>query len=283
MVNLFTHYYKDRVIKLFFMKTKILLSSLLSLSLLQCQKVPVTGRRQLDFIPASEMQSMSYTNYKEFLGGHQLSSNAEKAAMVKRVGENIKRGVEQYMAQNNLTSRLKGFQWEFNLVEDPTVNAWCMPGGKVVVYTGILPVVQDETGLAVVLGHEIAHAIAEHGSERMSQELITQMGGTAMNIALASKPAETKALFNTVYNTGSQVGVLLPYSRLHESEADHLGLIFMAMAGYDPSKAVEFWQRMKAQGGAKPPQILSTHPSDEQRIQKIQKELPEAMKYYKKG
>lgn len=265
------------------MKTKIIFSALLSLSLLQCQKVPVTGRRQLDFIPASEMQSMSYTNYKDFLGGHQLSSNSEKAAMVKRVGENIQRGVEQYMAQNNLSSRLKGFQWEFNLVEDPSVNAWCMPGGKVVVYTGILPVVQDESGLAVVLGHEIAHAIAEHGSERMSQELITQMGGTAMNVALVSKPAETKALFNTVYNAGSQVGVLLPYSRLHESEADHLGLIFMAMAGYDPSKAIEFWQRMKAQGGAKPPQILSTHPSDEQRIQKIQKELPEAMKYYKKG
>ena len=246
-----------------------------------CQKVPVSGRRQLSIVPSSEMQSMSYSSYREFLGQNKLSTNSEQIAMVKRVGLRVQHAVEQYMSQNNMASRLKGFEWEFNLVVDPAVNAWCMPGGKVVVYTGIMPVVKDEAGLAVVMGHEIAHAIANHGGERMSQGLVTQLGGVGLALALQSKPKETQTIFNTAFNVGSQVGVLLPYSRLHETEADHLGLIFMAMAGYDPNESVEFWQRMQSQSkGGKPPEILSTHPSDEKRIRDLKKEIPEAMKYY---
>ena len=250
------------------------------LLLFSCQKVAVTGRRQLSFIPAGEMQSMSYTSYKDFLSQSKISTDAKKIAMVKTVGQRVQKAVEQYMAQNNLSQKLNGFQWEFNLVEDPAVNAWCMPGGKVVVYTGILPIVQDDKGLAVVLGHEIAHAIANHGGERMSQEMAVQTGGTVLAVALQSKPALTQQLFLSAFNIGSQVGVLLPYSRLHESEADKMGLIFMAIAGYDPATAVSFWQRMKAQGGQKPSEIMSTHPSDDRRIADIQKAIPEAMKYY---
>lgn len=251
------------------------------LFLFSCHQVAVTGRKQLNFIPAGEMQSMSYTNYKQFLSSSKLSTDLQKTAMVKNVGQRIQKAVEQYMAQKNLSDQLKGFQWEFNLVDDPTVNAWCMPGGKVVVYTGILPVVQDEKGLAVVLGHEIAHAIANHGSERMSQQLAVQTGGLALSVALSEKPAATQQIFAQVFNAGSQVGVLLPFSRLHESEADHMGLIFMAMAGYDPNAAVAFWQRMKAQGGQKPSEIMSTHPSDDRRIADIQKLMSEALSYYK--
>ena len=204
--------------------------------------------------------------------------------MVKRIGKKIQIAVEKYFAQKNLSSELEGYNWEFNLVESKDVNAWCMPGGKVVVYTGILPITRDETGLAVVMGHEIAHAVAEHGNERMSQGLITQFGGLALAKALENKPEETQALWMGAFGLGAQVGVLLPFSRLHESEADHLGLIFMAMAGYDPNQAVNFWQRMaKMKGGQAPPEFLSTHPSDETRINKIKKLLPKAMKYYKQN
>jgi predicted Zn-dependent protease len=180
-----------------------------------------------------------------------------------------------------MQSRLDGYNWEFNLIKnDTTQNAWCMPGGKVVVYSGILPVTKDENGLAVVLSHEIAHAVARHGNERMSQELVVQMGGIALSEAVKQKPAETQTIFNTAYGIGSQMGVMLPYSRKHELEADKLGLIFMAMAGYDPSTAVAFWERMSALGNAAPIELMSTHPSDVRRIEQIKSSLPEAMKYY---
>ncbi|MCU0429226.1 MAG: M48 family metallopeptidase [Cytophagaceae bacterium] len=248
-----------------------------------CRKVAVTGRRQLNLIPSSEMQSMSYTSYSQFLSQNKLSTNTAQVDMVKRCGLNIQRAVEAYMKQNKMESQLNGFKWEFNVVEDPTVNAWCMPGGKVVVYTGILPVAQDETGLAVVMGHEIAHAIANHGGERMSQGLVQQMGGVALSVAMRDKPAQTQALFNTAYGVGTNVGVMLPFSRMHESEADKMGLIFMAMAGYNPEAAVSFWERMsKKSGGAAPPEFLSTHPSDTRRISDLKKQMPEALKYYKK-
>jgi predicted Zn-dependent protease len=262
---------------------KVVTISLLLVFVFSCRKVAVTGRRQLNLIPASEMQSMSYSNYSQFLAANKLSTNQSQTDMVKRCGVNIQRAVEAYMKQKNLSNQLSGFKWEFNLVEDPNVNAWCMPGGKVVVYTGILPVTQDETGLAVVMGHEIAHAIANHGGERMSQGLLQQMGGVALSVALQNKPAETQALFNNAYGVGSNVGVMLPFSRMHESEADQMGLIFMAMAGYDPRQAVPFWERMsKLGGGNKPPEMLSTHPSDAKRIADLQKQMPEALKYYKK-
>ncbi len=260
-----------------------ILPVVLSVVIIGCSTVPVTGRKQLNFIPQSQMLSMSFQEYGDFLKTNKLSSNQQQVQMVKSVGTRVQHAVEQYMAQKGLADRLNGYQWEFNLVESKEVNAWCMPGGKVVVYTGIMPVVQNESGLAVVLGHEIAHAIAEHGNERMSQGLIAQAGGMALDAALQNKPQETKALWMSVYGVGAQYGALLPYSRLQESEADHLGLIFMAMAGYDPNEAVSFWSRMsQASAGQAPPEFLSTHPSDQTRIDDLKKELPEALQYYKK-
>jgi len=248
-----------------------------------CSSVPLTGRSQLNMIPSSEMLTMSFQQYDQFLKESKLSTNQSEVNMVKRIGGNIEQAVEKYMADNKLSDRLNGYSWEFNLVEDNQVNAWCMPGGKVVVYTGILPVTQDETGLAVVMGHEIAHAIAEHGNERMSQQLLQQVGAVGLMVAMKDEPAETQALWLSVYGVGTTVGVILPYSRTQESEADHLGLIFMAMAGYDPYEAPQFWKRMAAskQGGS-PPEFLSTHPSDQTRINDITAWIPEAMKYYKK-
>jgi predicted Zn-dependent protease len=257
--------------------------TLLSLFFMSCSSVPLTGRKQLNLIPESEMLSMSFTQYDQFLKDHQESNNAQQVALVKRVGSNIAAAVEQYLRQNGKTSEIGNYKWEYHLVEDPQVNAWCMPGGKIVVYTGILPVTQNENGLAVVLGHEIAHAVAHHGNERMSQGLLAQLGGVALSEALKSKPAQTQQLWMSVYGVGAQVGVLLPYSRTQESEADHLGLIFMAMAGYDPNGALEFWQRMQAQSQGEPPVFLSDHPANQTRINDIKAELPEAMKYYKKG
>ncbi len=261
--------------------TLIVLCGLVSL-LSGCTEVEITGRKQFNIVPDSTMNSMSFQSYGEFLSAHKLSTNAGQANMVKRVGSRIQSAVEQYCKTNNITDRLEGYKWEFNLVEDPNVNAWCMPGGKVVVYTGILPVTQGETGLAVVMGHEIAHAFAKHGAERMSQGLLVELGGVALSAALKDKPELTKNLFMQSYGIGSQLGVL-KYSRVHESEADHLGLIFMAMAGYNPQEAISFWQRMATQKtGAQPPEFLSTHPADQTRIQNLKALLPDAMKYYKK-
>ena len=261
---------------------KILLPSmLLALLFYYCSTVPITGRSQLSLIPASEMNAMSFQQYDQFLQENKLSSSKSDIDMVKRVGVNIQKAVETYFKQNNLSKELAGYQWEFNLVESPEINAWCMPGGKVVVYTGILPLTKDETGLAVVMGHEIAHAIAQHGAERMSQGLLQQLGGVALTVALKDKPQETQNLFMTAYGVGTTVGVMLPFSRTQESKADRLGLIFMAMAGYNPNSAVDFWTRMSQMGGQKPPEFLSTHPSDATRIADIKNELPEALKYYK--
>ena len=248
--------------------------------LVACSTVPLTGRKQLNMIPSNEMLAMSFQQYDQFLTENKVSSNTKQAQMVKRLGHKIQVAVEKYLNDNGYSRLLEGYDWEFNLVEDDQVNAWCMPGGKVVVYTGVLPVTQNETGLAVVMGHEIAHAIAEHGNERMSQQLLQQAGAVGLMVALNEKPAETQMMWQAAYGIGSQYAVMLPYSRTHESEADHLGLIFMAMAGYNPQQAPAFWERMSAVGGAKPPEILSTHPSDETRIRNLNKWMPEAMGYY---
>jgi predicted Zn-dependent protease len=247
-----------------------------------CSRVAITGRKQLNIVPDSMMNSMALQSYNEFVSSHKLSANTQQTAMVKNVGTRIQNAVEKYCAEHNLASQIKNYRWEFNLVEDPNINAWCMPGGKVVVYTGLMPVAQNEAGLAVVMGHEIAHAIAKHGSERMSQGLLVEMGGVALDVALTNEPEQTKSIFMQSYGLGSQIGVLLPYSRLHESEADRMGLIFMAMAGYNPNEAVSFWERMAAsKQGQAPPELLSTHPADSKRISNIKKLLPEAMQYYK--
>jgi len=247
-----------------------------------CSTVPLTGRSQLNMIPSSEMLAMSFQQYDLFLKENKLSTNQEAVNMVTRTGANIKVAVEKYMKQNNMSDRLKGYSWEFNLVENELVNAWCMPGGKVVIYTGILTVTKDEAGLAVVMGHEIAHAIAEHGNERMSQQLLQQAGAVGLMVAMKDEPVQTQAMWLAVYGVGTQVAIMLPYSRTHESEADRLGLIFMAMAGYNPHEAPKFWERMASQGGGQPPEFLSTHPSHETRIKNLNNWIPEAMKYYKK-
>jgi predicted Zn-dependent protease len=269
-------------LKSLIMKTGSIL--LISALILQaCSTVPITGRKQLSIVPESQMESMALTSYNDFLKSNTLSTDISSTEMVKTVGSDIAAAVTKYFADQNLAGQLEGYKWEFNLVKnDTTQNAWCMPGGKVVVYSGILPLTKDRNGLAVVLSHEIAHAIARHGSERMSQELLTQLGGIALDVAIKDKPDQTKSIFNTAYGAGSQLGVLLPFSREHELEADKLGLIFMAMAGYDPNTAIPFWERMSAMGGNKPPEFLSTHPSDVTRINKIKEALPEAMTYYKK-
>ena len=255
---------------------------LISVLFNSCSKVPLTGRNQLDLIPDNEMLSMSFQQYDQFLKDNKESTNQQEIALIKKVGERVAKAVDQYFVQNNLSQQLQGYKWEFHLIDSKEVNAWCMPGGKVVVYTGILPVTKTEAGLAVVLGHEIAHAVAKHGNERMSQAMVAQLGGVALSQALKEKPALTQNIFMAAFGIGTQVGVLLPFSRLQESEADHLGLIFMAMAGYDPHEALDFWQRMASmQNGQAPPEFLSDHPSDQTRVEKIRSEIPEAMKYYK--
>ncbi len=268
------------------MKSRFLLLLLMAVSLFtnSCSTVPLTGRNQLNIIPDSEMMAMSFQQYDEFLKTNAVSKDAKQSALIKSTGLKIQKAVEQYFADNKMSHRLKGYNWEFNLVESNDVNAWCMPGGKVVFYTGILPICKDENGIATVMGHEIAHAVAEHGGERMSQGLLVQLGGMGLQVALQNEPALTQQLAMTAFGIGSQVGVMLPFSRLHESESDHLGLIFMAMAGYNPNEAVEFWKRMAAQkNGSAPPEFLSTHPSDETRINDLKKLIPKAMQYYKSG
>jgi predicted Zn-dependent protease len=249
-----------------------------------CSTVPVTGRSQLILIPDNQVMALSFDQYNQFLAEHDVIKGTPQAQMVQQVGQRIQKAVEAYLYQNGQEGLLSGYQWEFNLVRDKQINAFAMPGGKVVIYTGILAVTQNESGLATVMGHEIGHAIARHGNERMSQGLMAQMGGMALGVALSSRPQETQQLFAAAYGLGTQVGILLPYGRLQESEADQLGLIFMAMAGYDPRTAVEFWQRMDNQKEqAAPPEFLSTHPSHGRRIADIQYHLPAAMAYYRPG
>jgi len=263
-------------------KINLVLGMVILLILGSCSTVPLTGRQQLNLVSNSSMLEMSFQQYKEFINTNDLSSNRQQTEMVLRVGKNIREAVEQYFASENMSQELNDYAWEFNLIENAEPNAWCMPGGKVVVYTGILPITQNESGLAVVMGHEIAHAIAKHGNERMSQQLAAQMGGLALSVALAEKPQETQQLWMLAYGVGAQYGAILPYSRLHESEADQLGLIFMAMGGYDPNNAVAFWERMASmKKGADVPEFLSTHPSDANRINTIKSQIPRAMEYYK--
>ena len=250
-----------------------------------CSQVPITGRRQLNFVPASLVTSMSLQQYDQLISQSKVVTGTPEAAMVKRVGAKIVQAVEEYTKTKGIKDPFAGYKWDFNLIQDPNVNAFAMPGGKVVVYTGILPVTQTEAGLATVLGHEIAHVFADHGGERLSQSLLTQMGEVGLEVALSKQPEQTKSLFTSAYGLGTQVGILLPFSRKQESEADHLGVIFLAMAGYDPHEAVAFWERMAAgsQGKAKPPAFLSTHPADATRIKDLQNLMPEAMEYYHPG
>ncbi len=265
------------------MKRRWILIAAITLFLAACSSNAITGRKQLSLFPESALQQEALSQYQSFLSQSKVVSQSANrdAEMVKRVGTRIAQAITTYYAQKGLSKELEGYNWEFNLVDDKQVNAWCMPGGKVVVYTGLLPVTQNEAALAIVLGHEITHAVAHHGNERMSQGALAQGLQVAGNIFTQNKE-KANTLFNNIFAPTAQVAVLLPNSRKQEYEADHYGLIFAAMAGYNPKEAIAFWQRMAAaSGGNKPPEFLATHPSDENRIAKLQSYMDEALKYYK--
>lgn len=242
---------------------------------LGCTTAPITGRQQLIFIPPPQEIALGLKSYREILNKSKLSQNKEIVDMVNRVGRKIAR-----VASRDYPTA-KDYEWEFNVIEDEkTPNAFALPGGKVAIYTGILEYTQDEEGLAAVIGHEIGHSLARHGAERMSQYLLAQLGAVALNVAIKDQSPETVRAMNIGYGVGTTVGVLLPFSRVEESEADHIGLILMAKAGYDPRKAVLFWERMAKAGGKKPPAFLSTHPTDQKRIAQIKQLMPEALTFY---
>lgn len=263
---------------------KKLILPILALVVFSCSKNALTGKSQFTLLPETELQSMASAEYTQFLSSNKVVSTttSKDAEMVRRVGQRITKAVEEYYASKNMSDKLAGFKWEYNLVNDAAVNAWCMPGGKIVVYTGLLPITQNEAALAVVMGHEVSHALLQHGNQRMSQQIGAQAVQMGLQVALANKPAETQNAFLTAYGIGAQVGVMLPFSRKHELEADHWGLNFAAMAGYNPQEAIPLWQRMEAAGGGqRPPEFLSTHPSEGKRIEQLQKYMEEALSYYK--
>lgn len=261
-------------------KTTVLTILLLTLF---CARVPVTQRRQLQLVPQAEMLALSEESYDRIKDSVPVISGTDQAQLVKKVGGNIRNAVEQYLREQDNLDRIENFKWEYALFQDSTPNAWAMPGAEIGIHTGILPITQDELGLAVVMGHEIAHAVAHHGNERMSQLLLLEMGGMALSEALSQEPQLTRDLALVAFGLGAQLGIVLPYSRLHETEADRLGMIFMAMAGYDPRGALAFWERMeKMKSGGAPPEFLSTHPSDQTRIENIREILPQALEYYQR-
>lgn len=246
-----------------------------------CKENAVTGRKQLSLFAESSLQQQALTQYRTFLGSNKVikPSQSKDAEMVKRAGERIATAITSYYSNKGLQNELESYKWEFNLVDDKQINAWCMPGGKVVVYTGLLAVTKNENALAVVMGHEITHAVAKHGNERISQALLAQGVQIAGDLFTRDNP-KVNSIFNNVFGPTAQLGVLLPNSRSQEYEADHYGLIFAAMAGYDPREAVAFWQRMDAAGGSKMPVFLASHPSNQNRIERLQKHMNEALAYY---
>ncbi len=254
----------------------------LGLMLTACSTVPITGRSQLMLVQDAEILSSSALQYKQFLSGAKLSKNTQTTAQVRRVGQNVANATMLYLRQNGLSDMASQMKWEFNVVEDKAINAFCMPGGKIVVYTGLLKLVSSDAELATVISHEVSHAVARHSNERISQEYVRQMGGSLVGAAVSNKSALLQTVVGQAYGIGSQVLVSLPYNRKQEYEADKIGLIFMAMAGYNPNAALTFWQKMSAQsGGGQQADFLSTHPSDANRVAAIRQYLPEAMKYYK--
>lgn len=267
-------------IKIMFKRTLLLVG--IAFIVYACTSVAVTGRKQLSLVSNSEIIPMAVAQYQEVIAKGPLSTDQGQTQMVKRVGMKIEKAVEEYMASKGLSSELAGFEWEFNLIDDPkTVNAWCMPGGKVAFYTGIMPICKDETGVAVVMGHEVAHAIANHGRERMSQQMLAQYGMGTLGAMMGENPTAGQDLFMQAVGAGTNIG-MLKFSRAHESEADHIGLIFMTMAGYDPNQAPVFWERMtELAGGQEPPEFLSTHPSHSTRISDLKGWIPEALGYKK--
>lgn len=254
---------------------RLILTLVVFLAVVSCKTNPFTGKSTLNFYPNSQVFPMAFAQYDQFLGDNKVVTGTSQAQMITKVGQRISSAAERWLDANGYPGYLKDYQWEYKLVEDKTVNAWCMPGGKIVFYTGILPITQNETGVAVVMGHEVAHALADHGAQRMSASTLQQIGAVAGNVAI--QDPETRNMFNQAYGIGSQLGVMLPFSRGHETEADRIGLQIMAIAGYNPEEAAKLWQRMQANAGSgAPPEFLSTHPSNETRINNLTAWAPAA-------
>jgi predicted Zn-dependent protease len=258
------------------MKKGIILFASVILIFSGCVTNPLTGKSTMAFVNNSQLFPSSFQQYNEFLKESEVVTGTADAAVVNRIGAKLKEAAEKWLASEGQSSYLADYAWEYHLVKDDQVNAWCMPGGKIVVYTGILPVTKDETGLAVVLGHEVSHALLNHGQQRMSADVLSQLGASGLSLVTGGASPETQALAMTAYGAGSQLFGTLPFSRKHESEADHYGLLLMAIAGYNPEAAVPFWERMAAMGGGGTPEFLSTHPSDATRINQLRDWVPEA-------
>ncbi|RDY58330.1 M48 family metallopeptidase [Flagellimonas nanhaiensis] len=254
---------------------RLILTAAVFFAVAACKTNPFTGKSTLNFYPNSQIFPMAFAQYDQFLNENKVITGTSEAEMITRVGQRIATAAERWLDANGYPGYLKDYKWEYNLVNDETVNAWCMPGGKIVFYTGILPIAESETGIAVVMGHEVAHALADHGAQRMSAGMVQQIGAVAGNVAI--KDPEKRNMFNQAYGLGSTVGVMLPFSRSHETEADRIGLQIMAIAGYNPDEAAHLWRRMKAKaGGQAPPEFLSTHPSNDTRINNLTAWAPAA-------
>ena len=260
------------------MKKGIFISGLLIVLLaIACATNPVTGKKTWALVSNSEIFASSFSQYGEFLKTNKVITGTTDAKRVETVGMKIKAAAEKLLKAKGTAGQLEGYAWEYKLVDSKEVNAWCMPGGKIVFYSGILPICKDEAGMATVMGHEVAHALANHGQQRMSAGLMQQLGAGVAQAAVGGKSAETQALVMQAYGVGTQVGGMLPFSRSHETEADEIGLTLMAIAGYNPETSVAFWERMSANsGGAAPAEIMSTHPSDATRIANLKKLIPKA-------
>lgn len=260
------------------MKRSLLtVSAILFILVCACTTNPFTGNKDLNFVSNDQIFPAAFAQYDQFLSENKVVTGTSQAAMVTSVGQKIRAAAEKYLNANGYQGYLDGYQWEYKLVQDPAVNAWCMPGGKIVVYTGILPITKDEAGLATVLGHEVAHALVNHGAQRMSAAQLQELGAVGVGVATSGKSAGTQQLIMQAYGLGTEYGAMLPFSRKHENEADEIGLTLMAIAGYNPDKALDFWQRMQANAsGSAPPEFMSTHPSDATRISHIKSEIPKA-------
>ena len=258
---------------------KVISVFLIILFFYACSTVPITNRKQVSLVTTDQILPASLARYSKELKETPLSRDVKKTAMVKNIGNNLAAAVDKFLRENGKSAEADAYQWEFNLFEKNEENAWCLPGGKVAIYSGILPICKNEDGLAAVMGHEIAHAFAHHGEERMSEAMLVQIGGVA--VAATTSNDKNAQIYNMAYGLGSSLG-MLAFSRTHETEADKLGMVFMIMAGYDPEEAVHVWERMAARDKASPPVILATHPSDQQRVNTLRAFLPQAREYARK-
>lgn len=262
------------------MKKIFLLSAMVAVLLTACNKVPISGRNQLNLVSDSEVLQASLASYKEYMGKAIKSTETVKSAQVTRVGQKIAAATEAYLNANGMSDQVKNFAWEFNLVKDSQLNAFCMPGGKIVVYEGIMNIVGSDDELAVVMGHEVAHAVAKHSNERLSQQKALEYGGAILGAVIQGQSQQTQNLAAQVFGLGANYGVMLPFSRKHETEADNIGLVLMTMAGYNPDCALSFWQKMSSNSGNNKLEFLSTHPSDATRIANLQKQIPMVKQQY---